>query len=138
MRNNILLALIWLGILSAFIPWTRANQQLSFNLQPPTEVKEWIIFDLDKFAKGVARAETGDCTKGYGLSHNNCFGIMTWASGTRKPKWYNSPSESYGDFKRIWVTHYGGLPDEEEAKRWTGGDRWQTWLTNTTNFYFQS
>lgn len=39
----------------------------------PKEVKIDISFDLDKLAKAVAMAETGNCTKGYGKTYSNCF-----------------------------------------------------------------
>lgn len=41
----------------------------------PKEVKIDTSYDLDKLAKAVAIAETGNCTKGYGKEYNNCFGI---------------------------------------------------------------
>ena len=30
-------------------------------------------FDLDRLARAVAMAETGNCTKGYGKTYSNCF-----------------------------------------------------------------
>lgn len=38
-NNYIILALIWLGIVSAFIPWTHGEELITFNPKPP-EVKE--------------------------------------------------------------------------------------------------
>lgn len=39
----------------------------------PKEVKIYTSFDINKLAKAVAIAETGNCTKGYGKEYNNCF-----------------------------------------------------------------
>jgi len=44
-------------------------------LEQPKEVKIDTSYDLDKLAKAVAIAETGNCTKGYGKEYFNCFGI---------------------------------------------------------------
>lgn len=42
--------------------------------EKPKEVKIDIKpdFDIDKLARAVAMAETGNCTKGYGKTHFNC------------------------------------------------------------------
>jgi len=91
--------------------------------------------DLDKLAYAVAQAETGDCTKGAGVSKNNCFGIMEWSTGTRQLKAYNTKAESYEDFKRIWEKSYKIYPTTAEAKKWTGNDSPETWLFNVNYYY---
>lgn len=45
--------------------------------EKPKEVKIDTSFDLDRLARAVAIAETGNCTKGYGKTYNNCFGIKS-------------------------------------------------------------
>jgi len=96
---------------------------------------EWKIYDIDKLAYAVAMAETGNCTKGYGKTRNNCFGIMSWPNGRRTAKWYDSPEDSYNDFKRIWSEYYGSFPDYQMAKKWTGNDHPAIWLANVTEIY---
>jgi len=91
--------------------------------------------DIDKLAYAVAQAETGDCTKGSGISKNNCFGIMEWSTGTRQLKAYNTKAESYEDFKRIWEKSYKTFPTTALAKKWTGNDSPETWLF-TVNYYY--
>lgn len=91
--------------------------------------------DLDKLAKAVAQHETGGCKLGSGKTHNNCFGIMTWASGKRAFKRYASKEDSYADFKRIWSTHYKRYPDIALAKKYSGNDRPHQWLANVNHFY---
>ena len=91
-----------------------------------------------KIAYAVAMAETGDCTKGYGLSHNNCFGIMAWnKQGERYPKRYKNKQESYKDFIRIWKKYYKTMPNEALAKKYTGDDNADTWLFNV-NYYLNT
>ena len=92
-------------------------------------------YDLNKLARAVAHAETGDCTKGAGLSHNNAFGIMTWPNGKRQFKRYATCEESYEDFKRIWSSYYGRFPDHRLAVKYTGNDRAHTWLANVKAIY---
>lgn len=92
--------------------------------------------DLDKLAKAVARAETGGCKKWSWLSHNNCFGIMTWDdNGKRSFKRYASTEESFADFKRIWWSYYKVFPTLSLAKKWTGSDNAERWLGHVTQFY---
>lgn len=101
-----------------------------------TELKTEDTFDLDKLASAVARAETSGCTKWSALSHNNCFGIMTWdKNGKRSFKRYASHEESFADFKRIWSSYYGWFPTLAMAKKWTGADRAERWLWHVKQFY---
>lgn len=104
---------------------------------PPPQVHQSAQeFDLDKFARAVAMAETGNCTRGMGLSKNNAFGIMTWERGFREGRTYEKCEDSYIDFKQIWTDHYGGFPTQSMAKRWTGGDDTSTWLENVSFYYY--
>lgn len=94
------------------------------------------ILDLDKLAYAVAVAETGNCTKGSGVSKKNCFGIMEWPNGKRQLKTYNSTEESYADFKRIWSEKYGGgFPTYYMAQKWTGNHNPDVWLSNVKAAY---
>lgn len=40
--------------------------------EKPKEVSK-NTFDVYRLANAVAKAETGNCTKGYGKTYNNCF-----------------------------------------------------------------
>jgi len=80
-------------------------------------------------------AETNDCTKGMGVTKNNCFGYMTWENGYREGKTYSSKEESYKDFKELWIRAYGGFPTIEMAKKWTGNHNSNTWYNNVSYYY---
>lgn len=83
--------------------------------------------DLDKLAYAVAVAETGNCTRGVGITHNNCHGIKS----NGKFIYFLSKSSSYHSFKLNWIKHYNGVfPTLREAKKWTGDDRPESWLNN--------
>jgi len=91
--------------------------------------------NLDKLAKAVAIAETGNCTAGYGLEYNNCFGIKNGNTapcpriGRNRMCIYESPEESYAAFKIIWSRWYKNVPPTRgNAVIWTGNDRPDTWL----------
>ena len=80
-------------------------------------------------------AETNDCTKGMGVSRNNCFGIMTWERGYREGKTYATKEESYADFKDLWTRKYKGFPNGQAATAWTGNDSPGTWLYAVNKYY---
>ena len=69
-------------------------------------------FDLDRLARAVAMAETNNCTKGYGKTYNNCFGIKNGNTapcpkvGKNKMCIYEKPEDSYIAFKKIWQRWY--------------------------------
>jgi len=48
---------------------------------------------------------------------------------------YEKPEESYEAFKIIWQKWYIGFPNYEKATRWSGKDRVDNWLYNTTHWY---
>ena len=80
--------------------------------------------------------ETKDCGVNVGSALvNNCFGILEWPNGQRRFKRYATKEDSYKDFKRIWSTYYGKFPDHALAKKYSGNDRPQQWLSNVTHFY---
>ena len=61
---------------------------------------------------------------------------MTWdKKGKRSFKRYDKIEDSYKDFKRIWTSYYGGMPNLKKAKRYSGDDRSEIWLANTLYFY---
>jgi hypothetical protein len=89
-------------------------------------------YDLDKLAKAVAKHETNDCKAKVGAAvYNNCFGIKYNGKFAR----YKTKQASYDDFKRIWSTYYKKFPNHALAKKYSGNDRPQTWLSNVTLFY---
>lgn len=92
-------------------------------------------FDIDQLAYCVAVAETNNCTKGMGVTKNNCFGIMHWPNGKRTGKTYLTRDDSYADFKRIWMKSYGSFPTYSMAVKWTGSDNSARWLANVTDCY---
>ena len=51
----------------------KVTPKLEKKQEKPKEVKIDTSFDLDRLARAVAIAETGNCTKGYGKTYNNCF-----------------------------------------------------------------
>lgn len=100
---------------------------------------------LDKVAYAVAMAETHNCTKGYGLEYNNCFGIKNGNTapctkiGRNKMCIYEHPKQSYEAFKKIWVKWYGGgLPTWNGAVAWTGNKNPSAWIKNVNHYYNQN
>ena len=93
---------------------------------------------MDALAYAVARHETSSCTKGSGVTHNNCFGIRKCSGGRcydfRK---YDSTEESFTDFKRLWREGYGAFPTKQMAIMYSGNDRADIWLYNVKTFYKQ-
>ena len=87
--------------------------------------------------------ETKNCTKGVGLSQNNCFGIRPGNTAPCKEVSksnfciYNDPKESYEAFKIIWERWYGGLPDIHKASKWTATQQ-KEWLANVLHIYHNS
>lgn len=99
--------------------------------------KEYNVGDLDKLARAVAIAETSNCTEGYGVVYNNCFGIKNGNTvpcekiGRSNMCIYEKPEDSYEAFKIIWSRWYKNNPPTlANAKTWTGDDRSKTWLAN--------
>lgn len=78
-------------------------------------------YDIDKLAYAIAMAETGDCTTGMGKTKNNCFGIMTWESGTREGKVFDSKEQAYKHFKYIWTTKYNTPLKYHSVYSWVHG-----------------
>lgn len=88
--------------------------------------------------------ETKDCTLGYGVTYNNCYGIKNGSIapceniGINRMCIYTSPEDSTEAFKKIWMEGYGGVfPGDAEANAWAGGDRVTEWLSNVKFFYYQ-
>jgi hypothetical protein len=125
----VLSVIIWL------ICFGRADvyaSELTFHVPIP-EQYNWTINrpNLDKIAYCVAYHETKNFTIGYGKTHKNGYGIMTWENGYREPKRYNTQEESTNDFKRIWSKYYGGrVPTYKDAVKWSGNDRPEAWYYN--------
>jgi hypothetical protein len=77
--------------------------------------------------------ETKDCTLGVGKTKNNCFGIRRGG----KFETYANKEESYEDFKRVWQKYYGGMPNYQKARKYSGNDRTQNWINNVNNVYYK-
>lgn len=105
-------------------------------------IKSSNYVDLDKLAIAVATAETGNCTKGYGVQYGNCFGIKNGGiapckrTGRNRMCIYNNTKESFTAFKAIWSKGYKGeFPTIRHAEVWTGKDRASTWLATVQKTY---
>lgn len=110
--------------------------------EKPKEVKIDTSFDLDRLARAVAIAETGNCTKGYWPTHNNCHWIKSW--NTYKCPWtpkgkmckFKDKEESFTAFKVIWSKWYKTMPTHTQAVRWTGADSSTTWRKHVLHYYY--
>lgn len=109
--------------------------------EPIKEVTINNSYDLDRLAKAVAIAETGNCTKGYWKTYNNCFWIKNWNTapcpkiGKSKMCIYEKPEDSYEAFKKIWEKWYKWKPNLKTAQRWTGHDNAVRWLSHVNLHY---
>lgn len=93
--------------------------------------------NLKKLAHAVAVAETGDCTKGTGVSKNNCHGIFGCANGKCGPRTFKSKEQSYEEFQKLWITKYGDrFPTIKDAQKYTASDG-QRWLHTVRVVYNQ-
>lgn len=97
--------------------------------------------DLDRLALAVAKAETGNCTEWYGVTHHNCHGIKsgnTYPCKTRpgsKMCIFKDNEESFIAFKVIWGKWYKTMPNLKTAQIWTGKDKSVSWLYNVNHHY---
>jgi len=120
---------------------TKVTPKVEKKQEKPKEVKIDISFDLDKLAKAVAMAETGNCTKGYGKTYSNCFWIKSGKTapcpkvGKNKMCIYEKPEDSYEAFKVIWAKWYKWHPNLVSAQRWTGHDNAVRWLSHVNHHY---
>lgn len=109
--------------------------------QPELQNLDKNTFDIDKLAKAVAMHETADCKKWTWIKYDNCFWIRNGNTAPCKKTsaWgfciYDTPSESYKAFKKIWSKNYGWLPTLQMAKRWSWNDRPEEWKNNVLHFY---
>lgn len=109
--------------------------------QPEPQNLDKNTFDIDRLAKAVAMHETADCKKWTWIKYDNCFWIRNGNTAPCKKTstWgfciYDTPSESYEAFKKIWSKNYGWLPTLEMAKRWSWNDRPEAWRNNVLYFY---
>lgn len=116
-------------------------------IQVPKEEEEVVEvakndeFDIDKLARCVAKAETANFTRGYGLTHNNWQGIKHW--NTAPCPWvpklamckFESQEASNEAFKKIRSTWYKWIPTYSKADKWTGWDRTQNWMNIVLQCY---
>ena len=107
----------------------------------PQEQPKIDSYDIDRLARAVAMAETGNCTKGYGKEYRNCFWIRNWNTapcpkiGKNRMCIYEKPEDSYIAFKKIWSKWYAWKPNLKMAQRWTGHDNAVRWLSHVNHFY---
>ncbi len=120
-----------------------ASENLTFGSYLIDEIKNnkdfskpfYSSYDVNRLVRAIGMHETKGCTIGSGRTHNNPGGVMTWATGARKFKYYNSCEEGYNDMVRIWRRYYKDFPNLRLAKKWSGSDRANAWLNNVTYFY---
>lgn len=113
-------------------------------VETPKEVKPTNdTFDVKKLAYAVAVAETWDCTKWYGKTHNNCHWIKkgnTYPCTTRpwsKMCVFKDKEESYKAFEIIWMKWYKTFPTHRQAVIWSGNDSSDTWLKHVRIAYWK-
>lgn len=110
-------------------------------VEKPKEQPKIDSYDIDRLARAVAMAETGNCTKWYGKTYNNCFGIKSGRTAPCPKVWkskmciYEKPEDSYIAFKKIWSKWYAWKPNLKMAQRWTGHDNAVRWLGHVNHFY---
>lgn len=98
-------------------------------------------YDIDRLARAVAMAETGNCTKWYGKTYNNCFWIRNGNTapcpkvGRNRMCIYEKPEDSYKAFKTIWTKWYAWKPNLKMAQRWTWHDNAVRWLSHVNLHY---
>lgn len=91
------------------------------------------VLNLDALAYAVSVHESVSCRRAI---HNNCHGIMVWdKNGVRSLKQYATIEESFEDFKVLWENKYKNFPDLYLARRYTGRDRAEAWLSTVTKHY---
>lgn len=101
-------------------------------------------FDIDKLATAISIAETGGCTKGTGITCNNCFGLKNGSIAPCKNRTknntciYETKEESFDAFKKIWVEGYGGkFPTYTMALRYTNNHKTAgAWLDTVRSNYY--
>lgn len=93
--------------------------------------------NYDKLCRAIAVAETSGCTDGTAIKRKNCHGIMAWdKNGNRFPRYFKSHADSQKMCIDIWKRAYKHFPDISLAKKWTGNDKAQTWLSIVTAKYY--
>lgn len=93
--------------------------------------------NYDKLCKAIAVAETSGCTDGTAIKRKNCHGIMAWdKDGNRFPRYFKSHDDSQKMCIEIWKRSYKKFPDIALAKKWTGNDKSNTWLSIVTQKYY--
>jgi hypothetical protein len=91
--------------------------------------------DIKKLAYAVSVAETSNCTTGTAISSNNCFGIMEFPNGKRRPKKFATKEESFAAFEDLWMRKYGGrFPTLADAQKYAGSEG-SHWLHTVTTVY---
>mgnify|MGYP000316899234 CR=1 FL=1 len=95
---------------------------------PPQAIAKKV--DIKKLAHAVAVAETSNCTRGTGVSLNNCHGITSCKGGKCSPRPFASTQESFQTFEKLWLEKYGDrFPTINDARRYTATDG--EWWLNT-------
>lgn len=91
--------------------------------------------DLQRLAYAVAVAETSNCSKGTGVSKNNCHGIMECNRSSCSAKTFANTTQSFIAFQKLWLRAYGDrFPTLADAKRYSGGEG-DTWLHRVRSAY---
>ena len=85
--------------------------------------------------KAIAQAETGYCKHGSAISHNNCFGTMTWKTGTREFRHFENTQAGFDYTYGLIKRKYMDMTLQEMAVKYSGNDRADTWESNVRHWY---
>ena len=96
-----------------------------------------MVKDLDRLTlvRAIAYQETSNCTKGVALTHNNCFGTMTWKTGNREFRRFENNQAGYDYTYGLIERMYDGLSLKEMAVKYSGNDRADHWHKNVLHWY---
>lgn len=89
-----------------------------------TQEIEIPMLDMGKLSHAVACAETSCGTTSAAVEKHNWHGIMTYRTGSRELRVFESDEESHDAFKELWGRSYRGLPNIESASAYVCGPHW--------------
>ena len=92
---------------------------------------------MDRLAltKAIAQHETAYCTKGSGITHNNCFGTMTWVNGPREFARFETKQEGFDYTYGLIGRMYANMTLKDMAVKYSGDDRAEAWENNVRYYY---
>ena len=96
---------------------------------PVKTLKEPKKGNVAEICEAIAYAETGSCTTGSALTHNNCHGIRKCSGGRCYGfRTYESKEDSFIACEELWERGYGSrIPTWGDAEAYSGKDRTDNW-----------